>query len=257
MMQDLSGKIALVTGGGRGMGAATAALLAAQGARVMIANRTQDRAEAVAANIRAAGGQAATCPYDATTRAGNRAAVAAAITLWGGLDILVHNAGAVEGQSLDTLDEETLDRILNVNLKACFWLAQAAAPAMRAQGGGRIVITSSVTGPRVAIRGMAAYAASKAGVNGFIRACALDLAADRITVNGVEPGFIAAPDHGRTGEDPRSLAIARYIPAGAVGQPSDIANAMAFLASDASHYITGQTLVVDGGATLPESPLLM
>ncbi len=257
MTQDLSGKIALVTGAGRGMGAATAQLLAARGARVMVANRTLKRAEVVAREIRAAGGEAAICAYDATTRAGNHAVVEAAIAEWGGLDILVHNAGAVESQTLADLDAETLERILAVNLKSCFWLAQAAAPSMRARGGGRIVITSSVTGPRVAIRDMAAYAASKAGVNGFIRAAALDLAHDRITVNGVEPGFIAAPDRGRTGSDERSLAIARYIPAGEIGQPSDIAHAMAFLASDASHYITGQTLVVDGGATLPESPLLM
>lgn len=257
MAFDLSGKVALVTGAGRGMGAETARLLAAQGARVMVANRTVSRAETVAAEIRARGGQALACAYAGASRSGNAAAVQAASDSFGGLDIVIHNAGLVESCPLADLTEAAFDATLAVNLGACFWLAQAAQPAMKARGGGRIVITSSVTGPRVAIGGMAAYAASKAGVNGFIRAAALELARDGITVNGVEPGFIAAPDLGRTGQDARSLALAKYIPAGSIGQPSDIAHAMLFLASDEARYVTGQTIIVDGGATLPESPLLM
>lgn len=257
MAFELNGRSALVTGAGRGMGAATAALLARQGARVMVANRTVERAEAVAAAIEAEGGTAQGCGYDGATRAGNAAAVAATVAAFGGIDIVIHNAALVESRPLDALTEADLEATLSVNLGACFWLAQAARPHLRARGGGRIVITSSITGPRVAIAGMSAYAASKAGVNGFIRAAALELAADGITVNGVEPGFIAAPDLGRTGQDERSRAIAKYIPAGAIGQPDDIAQAMLFLVSDAARYITGQTIVVDGGATLPESPLLM
>lgn len=257
MTADLTGKVALVTGAGRGMGAAIARLFASKGARVVVANRTVSRAQAVAAAICTDGGMAVACGYDGATREGNLAAVQQATELWGGPDIVVHNAGAVESQRINDLCDNDLDRILSVNLKACFWLAQAARVQMRKRGGGRILVTSSVTGPRVAISGMTAYAASKAGVNGFIRAAALELAADKITVNGVEPGFIAAPDLGRTGQDARSLEISRFIPAGAIGYPEDIANAMLFLASDESRYITGQTIIVDGGATLPESPLLM
>lgn len=257
MTFGLAGKVALVTGAGRGMGAETARLLAAQGAQVVVANRTVARAETVAGDIRAAGGQAIACRYEGETRGGNAAAVQAAVAAFGGLDIVIQNAGLVESRPLADLTEAELETTLAVNLGACFWLAQAAQPHMKVRGGGRIVITSSVTGPRVAIGGMAAYAASKAGVNGFIRAAALELARDGITVNGVEPGFIAAPDLGRTGQDARSLALAQYIPAGVIGQPADIAHAMLFLASDEARYITGQTIVVDGGATLPESPLLM
>ncbi len=257
MTFDLTGKIALVTGAGRGMGAEIARLLATRGASVTLANRTQDRAETIAAGIRATGGAARAIPYEAGTRAGNLEAVARTLDAWGGLDIVVHNAGLVEACPIAELTEDDVTRMFAVNTGACLWLAQAALAPMQARGGGRILITSSVTGPRVAISGMAPYAASKAGVNGFIRAAAVELARYRITVNGVEPGFIAAPDLGRTGEDDRSRAIARYIPAGAIGQPADIAHAMLFLASDESRYITGQTIVVDGGATLPESPLLM
>ncbi|MFT4149162.1 MAG: SDR family oxidoreductase [Paracoccaceae bacterium] len=257
MTFELAGKVALVTGAGRGMGAETARLLAAQGARVVVANRTVERAEVVAQEIRSQGGQAFACPYEGESRDGNAAVIRTVIEVFGALDIVIQNAGLVESRPLSDLTEAELDATLAVNLGACFWLAQAAQPHMQARGGGRIVITSSVTGPRVAIGGMSAYAASKAGVNGFIRAAALELAKDGITVNGVEPGFIAAPDLGRTGQDARSLALAKYIPVGAIGQPADIAHAMLFLASDEARYITGQTIVVDGGATLPESPLLM
>ena len=133
--------------------------------------------------------------------------------------------------------------------ESCFRLTQAALPALRRSVAGRVLVTSSVTGPRTAIPGLSHYAASKAGVNGFIRAAALELAGDGITVNGVEPGLVATPALGSLGD---AAALAAHIP-GRVGQPLDIAHAMLFLASDEASYITGQTLVVDGGALLPEN----
>lgn len=122
-----------------------------------------------------------------------------------------------------------------------------------APGGGRILVTSSVTGPRVAYPGLAHYAASKAGVNGFIRAAALELACEGITVNGVEPGMIRTPAMANLGGEALNQAIAAAVPLGRLGEPEDIAAAMVFLASPAAGYITGQTLVVDGGALLPEA----
>ncbi|WP_440511844.1 SDR family oxidoreductase, partial [Serratia sarumanii] len=155
------------------------------------------------------------------------------------------------------IDAALLQRTLSVNLMAPFFLAQAALPWMRRRGGGCLLVTSSVTGPRVAYPGLAHYAASKAGVNGFIRAAALELAAEKIRVNGVEPGMIRTPAMANLGDAQVNQAIAASVPLGRLGEPEDIAAAMVFLASPAAAYITGQTLVVDGGALLPETNSLL
>ncbi len=253
----LEGKIALVTGVGSAMGRAMALAFAAQGARVALANRSPGPAEEAAAEIVARGGSAIALGYDGETRAGNLATVEAAVAQFGGLDIVVHNAGTVRRAAITETSEALLDEALAVNLKACFWLLQGAVPHMRARGGGRIAITSSVTGPQVASFGLSAYAASKAAVNGFIRSAALELAADRITVNGIEPGYIAKPGRGITGEPEVAREIAQYIPMKEMGRPDDVVGAMVFLVSDEARYITGQTITVDGGALLPESPAMM
>jgi 3-oxoacyl-[acyl-carrier protein] reductase len=248
------GKVALVTGAGRGIGAAVASRLAEAGAGVLLANRSMDAAQDLAARLGAQGLRAVAAPYEATEQ-GCHDAVAATLQAFGRLDILVHNAGGCPWSPLESLSSETLEQTLALNLKSCFWLAQAALPALRREGG-RIVITSSVTGPRVAMRDAAHYAAAKAGVNGFIRAAALELAPDRITVNGVEPGFVAKP-RGRLSEPERKERLVRYIPLGVAGAPDDIAHAMLYFASDEARWVTGQTLVVDGGMTLPESGQVM
>lgn len=250
----LDGKAALVTGAGRGIGAAVATRLAEAGAQVLLANRSVDVAQALAQQLRARGLVASAVSFDAT-EAGCGAAVDATLRAFGRLDVLVHNAGGCPWSPLETLTSETLEQTLALNLKSCFWLTQAALPALRREGG-RIVITSSVTGPRVAMRDATHYAAAKAGVNGFIRSAALELAPHRITVNGVEPGFVAK-DRGRLSEPARKERLVRYIPLGAAGEPDDIAFAMLYLASDQAKWVTGQTLVVDGGMTLPESGQVM
>ena len=250
----LDGKVALVTGGGRGIGAAIATVFALSGARVMIANRTASAGDAVAEDIRAAGGSALAVGCDIGRHDEADRAVHDTVAAFGGLDIVVHNAAINPWSDLASLDDAALDATLAVNLKACFWLVQAALPQWRARGSGRMLVTSSVTGPRVAMPGSTAYAASKAGVNGFIRSAALDLARDRVTVNGVEPGYIAKQGGSLLSDPERAACIARHIPAGELGRPEDIAHAMCFLASSAARYITGQTIVVDGGSTLPESP---
>ncbi len=251
----LDGKVALVTGGGRGIGAAIAEVFARAGARVLIANRTASAGDATAAAIRAEGHVCEAIACDIGTRDEAGRAVAEAVRRFEALDIVVHNAAVNPWTSLAELNEEALRRTLAVNLEACFWLAQAALPCWRVRGSGRMLVTSSVTGPRVAMPHSIPYAASKAGVNGFIRSAALDLAAEHVTVNGVEPGFIAKVGGTLLSDPERAARIARHIPAGELGRPEDVAYAMCFLASDAGRYITGQTIVVDGGSTLLESPV--
>lgn len=250
---DFAGKVVLVTGGAQGIGAAISQLFAQHGACVVVADVQGETAQATAAALRAQGFRASACQCDLAEPEQANALVKQVLTQQGRLDVLIHNAAYFPLTPFADIRPALLQRTLAVNLQALFWLSQAALPAMRAQGGGRILATSSVTGPRVAYPGLAHYAASKAGVNGFIRAAALELAADRITVNGVEPGMIRTPAMENLGDDSLNAAIARAVPLGRLGEPQDIAAAMLFLASDAAAYITGQTIIVDGGATLPES----
>lgn len=251
----LDGRVALVTGAGRGIGAAAARRLAEAGAQVLLANRTLADAQQQAGALRAAGHRAQALAFDAG-EAGCAQAVAQALAVGGGrLDIVLHNAGGCPWAGLHELDAATLEATLALNLKACFWLTRAALPALRVRGG-RILVTSSVTGPRVAMLDSAHYAAAKAGVNGFIRAAALELAPWGITVNGVEPGFVAK-DRGRLSQPAMQAELVQQIPCGRAGTADDIACAMLFLASDEAGFITGQTLAVDGGMTLPESGAVM
>ncbi|MEW7855007.1 SDR family oxidoreductase [Pseudomonas chlororaphis] len=254
MILDLSGRIALVTGSGQGIGRAIAQVFAAQGAKVLLATRSEASGAETLRLIREAGGSAELLVVDLSTRAAANQAVAATLRAFGGLDLLIHNAAVFPMENLRDLRDEILESTLAVNLKSCFWLTQTALPALCRAEHPRIVITSSVTGPRTAIPGLSHYAASKAGVNGFIRAAALELAEHRVTVNGVEPGLIATQAMANLGDSP---ALAASIPLKRLGSPQDIAHAMLFLASEQAGYITGQTLIVDGGALLPENTQLI
>ncbi len=251
----LDGKVALVTGAARGIGAAIATAFAEAGAEVMVANRSIEPARGLVATLAARGLKAAAVEFVAS-EAGCAAAVAAAVRTYGALDIVVHNAGGCRWTPLAEMTSEILDDALSLNLKCCFWLASATLPAWRSRGGGRFLVTSSVTGPRVAMANATHYAAAKAGVNGFIRAAALELAPQDITVNGVEPGFIAK-DRGRLSQPATRARIEHYIPLGKMGSAEDIAHAMLYLASPAASFVTGQTIVVDGGTTLAESGFAM
>jgi 3-oxoacyl-[acyl-carrier protein] reductase len=172
---------------------------------------------------------------------------------FGRVDILVQNAGIYPYTLLPDVPVEEWDRVLGVNLRGCFLAIQACIPPMRAQGYGRIVLTSSITGPRVAAPGHGHYSASKAGINGLIRAAAIELATHGITVNGVEPGNILTEGM-RAERSPEFIrAMERSVPLGRLGEPRDVAHAVLFLASDEAAYITGTTIVVDGGQILPEA----
>ncbi len=250
----LSGKVAIVTGAGQGIGEGIARVFAAEGASVVVATRTEKSGQATVDAIMKAGGDAILITVDLGSRAACEAMVADSLAAYGRIDILVHNAAVYPVHLIEDLSDADLDATVDVNLKACFWLTQAVVPTMRAQGGGRLLFTSSVTGPRVAIPGTAHYAATKGAVNGFIRTAALEFAPDKITANGVEPGFIRTPALDALGDAEALATMERYIPEGSMGKPADIAHAMLYLASDEAHYVTGQTIVVDGGSTLPESP---
>ena len=249
---DLGGKVVLVTGGGRGIGAAIVTRFAEAGACVIIANRTLDVAKALAADLSARKLDVRGVPLAGLDRARLHALVGDIVRQTGRLDIVVHNAGGCPWASIEELDEDKLDEALALNLKACFWLAQAAGPIMRRNGFGRILVTSSVSA-RVAMAGGAHYSAAKAGVNAFIRGAAFEFARDGITVNGVEPGFIAKPGRGTMSAPEIADRLGQHIPVGHLGEADDIAYAMLYLASEQAKYTTGQTIVVDGGSTLPET----
>jgi 3-oxoacyl-[acyl-carrier protein] reductase len=182
-----------------------------------------------------------------------REAAQMAVARYGRLDILCANAGIFPEVTLEEMTEADWDRVLDINLKGVFLSVKACLPALQEQEGGRIVITSSITGNRTGISGLAHYAASKGGINGFIKTAAMELAPYHITVNGVEPGNILTEGmEAQLGAD-YIEAQEEAIPLGRMGDPQDIAHAMLFLASDEARYITGQTIIVDGGQILPES----
>jgi 3-oxoacyl-[acyl-carrier protein] reductase len=254
-MSRLAGKVAVVTGGGSGIGRATALMFAREGALVVVATKTAAHGAETVRLIAEAGGCAENVTVDLADAGAGRAMVDAAAARHGRLDILLHNAATGGRSKVEEIDEALLERVLNLNLKMCFVLAKAAIPHMRRGGGGRILVTSSVTGPLVTMPGLSAYAASKAGVNGFIKTAALELAHEGITVNGVEPGYIDTPGLDRLKALYGADRIAHFIPARRLGRPEEVAGALLFLASDEASYITGETIVVDGGARLPESPV--
>ncbi|MDF3931355.1 SDR family oxidoreductase [Pseudomonas citronellolis] len=245
---DFSGKRVLVTGAAQGIGRAIAESFATAGAELLLLDRQAEPLDALADELRQRGCAVRTRALDLA----DPPAIAAALAGLDGLDVLVHNAAYFPLTELDAITPELLQRTLAVNLGALFWLTQAALPLFAACGGGCVLATSSVTGNRVAYPGLSHYAASKAGVNGFIRNAAVELAPQRVRVNGVEPGMIRTPAMANLGDAELEARIAAGIPLGRLGLPQDIANAMLFLASDAAAYVSGQTLVVDGAATLPE-----
>jgi 3-oxoacyl-[acyl-carrier protein] reductase len=250
MTGRIEGKVALVLGAGRGIGAAIAARLAAEGAEVVLGDTDPALGAATAERI---GATFRRC--DVARRADLEAVVALALDRHGRLDICCHNAGIFPETLIPDIGVEEWDRVLAVNLRGCFFAIQACQPPMRAQRSGRIVLTSSITGPRVSVPGHAHYSASKAGINGLIRAAAIESAPFGITVNGIEPGNILTEGM-RAERSPAFIArMEQAVPLGRLGTPEDVAATALFLASDDAAYITGTTIIVDGGQILPEAKL--
>jgi 3-oxoacyl-[acyl-carrier protein] reductase len=257
MTSGISGKVVIVTGAGQGIGEGIAKVFAAEGARVVVAARATANGQETVDDIVATGGDAVLIQSDVGEHDQVSQLVEKTVAYYGRLDISIHNAAVYPIYSIEDLTDEVLERTLAVNMKAAFWLTQASLPHFREQGGGRMIFTSSVTGPTVAMPGTSHYAASKGGMNGFIRTAALEFARENITVNGVEPGYILTQAMSALGDEEELKKMASFIPKGKLGKVEDIANTMLFLASDEGSYITGQTIVVDGGSTLPESPVVL
>jgi 3-oxoacyl-[acyl-carrier protein] reductase len=252
---DLSGRVAVVTGTGSpdGIGFAAARLLAELGAAVMI-SATTSRVHDRVSELRGAGFDAAGVVADLTDASAASGLVSAALDRWGRLDIVVNNAGMIsaavpvfESGSVESMDLPTWQAALDRNLTTAFLVTKAALPAMISNGWGRIIMVSSLTGPVMAIRADAGYAAAKAGMVGLTRAAAVDTARHGITVNAVAPGWIATGS-----QTPEEHGQGRATPAGRSGSPGEVAAAIAWLASPGASYITGQYLVVDGGNSIAE-----
>lgn len=257
MKVDLGGRVVIVTGAGQGIGEGIAKVFAQSGAKVVVATRSADNGQQTVDDIIDKGGEATLIQCDVGHRAEVERMVAIAAEQWGRIDVGIHNAAVFPIDGVEEITDKVLDQTLSVNMKAAFWMTQAMVPFFRRQGGGRLIFTSSVTGPRVAMPGTSGYAASKGGMNAFIRTAALELARENVTVNGVEPGYIMTQAMGLLADEEELREMASLIPAGKIGMPEDIAYTMLFLASDQASYITGQTIVVDGGSTLPESPVVL
>jgi 3-oxoacyl-[acyl-carrier protein] reductase len=251
----LDGKVAIVTGAGRGNGRAIAQVFGQAGARVLVVDRDLAGANRTAESIAAGGGTASAFAADVGRQADNEAMAGAAVERYGRIDILCANAGIFPLASIEETTEELWDRVLGVNLKSVLFGVKACLPHLKAQGAGRIVVTSSITGPRVSMPGLSHYSASKGGINGFIRSAALELAPHKITINAVEPGNVLTEGQREMNSPEQLEKMAQTIPLKRLGDPEDVAYAMLFLASDEASYVTGQSIIVDGGQTLPEFPL--
>jgi 3-oxoacyl-[acyl-carrier protein] reductase len=252
MFNSLQGRTAIVTGGSKGIGRGIAEVFADAGVNVVITGRTQADIDSCVEALSGKPGAVSGVAADVADPQGCRDVVDATVERHGGLDILCANAGIFPSARLEELTAEDLDQVLAVNFKGTVYFVQAALPALAASGHGRVIVTSSITGPITGYPGWSHYGASKAAQLGFIRTAAMELAPKQITINAVLPGNIITEGLVDMGED-YMKQMASAIPAGRLGGVADIGNAALFFATDEAAYITGQTLVVDGGQILPES----
>ena len=248
MAEDFAGKIALVTGGGNGIGAATCRAFAAAGARVAVLDRDAAAAERIAAEITSRNDHAASHAIDVADRDAFARLTEGITEAWGGIDILVNGAGTTVRRMIAEMTTEDWDRVLAVNLTGAFNGIQAVLPHMRARGGGGAIVNiASIAGQRISFGGTANYTASKAGLLGLPRHAAYELAPDGIRVNAVCPGPTATGFGGAMPTEESKAVRARKIPLGRMCEPEDIADPILFLAGDSARMITGVALTVDGG----------
>jgi 3-oxoacyl-[acyl-carrier protein] reductase len=253
VLTSIAGRSVIVTGGSKGIGKGIARLFARQNARVLIAARDAAQAQAAASEI---GGGASAIAAD-VSQPGDCAGIArAAVERHSAIDIVCCNAGVFPAARLAEMTERDWDQVLDVNLKGTFLTVNACLPALKKRGRGRIIVTSSITGPITGYPGWSHYGASKAGQLGFVRTAAIELAPHNITVNAVLPGNILT--EGVEALGPEYIArMTSAIPQRRLGTVEDVAYAALFLASDEAGFISGQTIVVDGGQVLPESHMAL
>jgi 3-oxoacyl-[acyl-carrier protein] reductase len=250
----LEGKVAIVTGAGKGIGKAIAKVLAFEGAKVLVTSLHENTAKSTSEEILAEGGVSSFLSADVSKESDMQRMAGVARERYGAIHILCQNAGAFRPPStIENMTAELWDSIHSVNMRGTFFAVKACLPTMKAQRYGKIVITSSITGPQVGYPTMAHYAASKAGLTGFVKTAAIEFARDNITINSVEPGEILTEGVKETTTADTIRKFTESIPMGRFGDPREVAHAVLFLASDESSYITGQSIIVDGGITLPEA----
>lgn len=246
-MFSLKDQVAIVTGGANGIGKGIAAVLVKAGAQVVIADIDTEAGKRAADEL-----GAVFETLDVTDKAACQRVVDAVVERYGRLDILCSNTGIFPQATLDIMTTENWEQMMDVNLRSTFFMVQAVLPSMRQRSYGRIIITSSITGAVTGYPGWSHYAASKAGQLGFMRSAALECAREGITINAVMPGNIRTAGLEAQGEA-YLKEMANSIPVKSLGEPEDIGHAACFLASAEARFITGQTIIVDGGQILPES----
>ena len=253
MLKSLKDRSVIVTGGTKGIGRGVTAVLAGLGAKVCVIGRNEEDGAARMEALRKSGGTASFCRADVKRQADMERAAATVAAEFGGLDILCANAGIYPQARLEEMTENAWDEVFATNLKGMLFSIQACLPYLKRSAAGRIVLMSSITGPLTGYPGWSHYGATKAAMLGFMRTAALELARFKITVNAVLPGTILT--EGLSDLSSEYLdTITASIPLKRFGTVEEIGHAVAFLASEGAGFITGQTLVVDGGQTLPESP---
>lgn len=251
----LNGKVAVITGSARGIGKSIGRLFASEGAKILLVDVDYEKGEQTANELRGSGFDAAFLRADISDHEDVEKIVSFAKTKYGSIHVFCQNAAVFLPTALEEMTEETWDRVISVNLKGTFLTVKACIPVMKAQNYGSIVITSSITGPRVGCPGLAHYSASKAGIIGFMKTAAIELAKYNITINAIEPGEILTEQMKEVNGEEGIRTLLQSIPLQRIGDPLDVAYTALFLASDEARYITGQSIVVDGGVILPESRL--
>lgn len=249
MLTPITGKSVIVTGASKGIGKGIARVFASHGAKVMVVARDGAAASAVAAEL---GNGAKGCSADVANWEQCQAMASATAEAFGGIDILCANAGVYPQTKIEQMDPAEWELVIGTNLKGSFLSVKACLPHLKQSGEGRVILTSSITGPVTGFPGWAHYGASKSGQLGFMRTACIELAKYGITVNAVLPGNIVTEGLEGLGED-YLKTMAASIPLKRLGRVEDIGNAALFLASREAGYITGQTIIVDGGQILPES----
>ncbi|XVQ06848.1 3-oxoacyl-ACP reductase FabG [Spirillospora sp. CA-255316] len=248
----MAGRSVVVTGGGKGIGRGIARCFATAGANVLISGRGQAALDRAVADLEGLEGKVSGVAADVADRAQCDRMARAAIERHGGIDVLCANAGVFPAARLDDMTPDDLGSVLDINLKGTVYAVQACLGALTASGRGRVIVTSSITGPITGYPGWSHYGASKAAQLGFVRTAAMELAPRKITINAVLPGNVYTEGLADLGQEYLDQ-MAATVPQGRLGAVADVGNAALFFATEEAAYITGQSLVVDGGQVLPES----